>query len=1015
MNDAPEIIWQLVTYQYWSEGSLMNLKEFVDPPKHYRPSPVWSWNSQIDTSEIETQIRDMKKRGFGGFIIHSADGLKTPYLGDDWIKAVRKAVETASEVKIEAWLHDEDRTPSGYAGGTVIKQHGEFLPVSLVWTDDASALESTVIERAHAFTLKSADGTVSLVREKPEKLEGIGVFYERRIGKGHPHFNGQAYTDLLNPDAVKAFIDTTHERYSKDFRYDFGEHMPGIFTDGPNVSRPVTGDESTRHSGREFPWTTGFADYFEHMRGYSPIDKLHHLLTAGDDEGFAFRHDYWATVTERFIESFTAPVSTWCHDHTLQFTGRYETIHDGPCGCSPAFSDMPHLEYLDIPGTGSSGHGASLVSSVKKASSVANQLGKKRAIAVIPDSSGYGITFEDMKRAAASRCALGATFFSLHHMQYSMSGIGKERDPSTFSYHQPYWDRLRVLNDFIARCSWAVSQGKSTASVLVIAPFGSVCGAFDTTAKEGGEHTSAIVRSFEKLIEELAAEHISFDIVDERILARHGGVSGDLFVVGNAEYRYVILPYALTWRSTTIELLEMFTGQVLLMGDIPSRVDGATDSRISSLAGHDTITTLPDDPGMVTTRIVERSGRTISVTAGDGSEARSILVNHRREAAAHMIFLASTDIGKVSDVTITVDALGGVVELDPATGRAFRYQAGYAGGKTIITTQLAPAGVKIFLVDQTQTSVTGETWSRSEQHLVIEGPYAYKALHENCLVIDRCTLEMDGRIVLENAPVNEVKDAIWKSTGIIEYKGYQPWVLKEKNIRSRTNETILTFTFTVRDIPKNISLAMETSDPFKIKLNGEELDFTPGRWHIDRRIRIFNIAGKVVEGSNTVTATTDFLWDTEIAPLYILGDFALGPAEEGYTIIREPETLAAGDWSSQGYPFYTGSITYTMTFNLEKDDAVSYEIDLAGAAGSTFAVTVNDVDVGVLAFSPFRGDITDALKKGDNTVKIEVTGTLGNMLAPLIRTQNGTGGKPALMPYGLLTPPKLVKIVQAAK
>ena len=68
----------------------MNLKEFVNPPKQYRPSPFWSWNDVIEASEVETGIREMKRKGFGGFFIHSRTGLRTEYLGEQWMQAVRR-------------------------------------------------------------------------------------------------------------------------------------------------------------------------------------------------------------------------------------------------------------------------------------------------------------------------------------------------------------------------------------------------------------------------------------------------------------------------------------------------------------------------------------------------------------------------------------------------------------------------------------------------------------------------------------------------------------------------------------------------------------------------------------------------------------------------------------------------------------------------------------------------------------------------------------------------------------
>lgn len=52
----------------------------------------------------------------GGFFIHSRDGLETVYMGQEWMELVRSTVETAEALDMQAWLYDEDRWPSGFAG-----------------------------------------------------------------------------------------------------------------------------------------------------------------------------------------------------------------------------------------------------------------------------------------------------------------------------------------------------------------------------------------------------------------------------------------------------------------------------------------------------------------------------------------------------------------------------------------------------------------------------------------------------------------------------------------------------------------------------------------------------------------------------------------------------------------------------------------------------------------------------------------------------------------------------------
>ena len=91
-------------------------KQFLDPGHQFRGAPFWSWNGRLEPEELRRQIRDMKEHGMGGFFMHSRVGLETPYLGTEWMEAVKACVDEAKKVGMDAWLYDEDRYPSGAAG-----------------------------------------------------------------------------------------------------------------------------------------------------------------------------------------------------------------------------------------------------------------------------------------------------------------------------------------------------------------------------------------------------------------------------------------------------------------------------------------------------------------------------------------------------------------------------------------------------------------------------------------------------------------------------------------------------------------------------------------------------------------------------------------------------------------------------------------------------------------------------------------------------------------------------------
>ena len=94
---------------------------FRDPGPEFRSAPFWAWNAAITREGVREQIPIFAEMGYGGFFIHSRPGLATPYLSREWFDRVRDAVDAAEKAGLKAWLYDEDRWPSGAAGGLVTK------------------------------------------------------------------------------------------------------------------------------------------------------------------------------------------------------------------------------------------------------------------------------------------------------------------------------------------------------------------------------------------------------------------------------------------------------------------------------------------------------------------------------------------------------------------------------------------------------------------------------------------------------------------------------------------------------------------------------------------------------------------------------------------------------------------------------------------------------------------------------------------------------------------------------
>lgn len=95
---------------------------FKSPTSEYRATPFWAWNCDLEKGELLRQIEVFKKMGLGGFHMHVRSGLATPYLGDEHLSLVKACVEKARQEDMLAYLYDEDRWPSGAAGGLVTRE-----------------------------------------------------------------------------------------------------------------------------------------------------------------------------------------------------------------------------------------------------------------------------------------------------------------------------------------------------------------------------------------------------------------------------------------------------------------------------------------------------------------------------------------------------------------------------------------------------------------------------------------------------------------------------------------------------------------------------------------------------------------------------------------------------------------------------------------------------------------------------------------------------------------------------
>jgi hypothetical protein len=104
-------------------------------------------------------------------------------------------------------------------------------------------------------------------------------------------------------------------------------------------------------------------------------------------------------------------------------------------------------------------------------------------------------------------------------------------------------------------------------------------------------------------------------------------------------------------------------------------------------------------------------------------------------------------------------------------------------------------------------------------------------------------------------------------------------------------------------------LAIEDAESVKLKWNGESVPSTVIGWYVDKSIKTVALPA-LKKGENILEAEIPFGKNTNTEWAYLLGDFGVEVCGRFVRVVAARETLAFGNITAQGLPFYGGNITY---------------------------------------------------------------------------------------------------------
>ena len=947
---------------------------FQNPSSEYRGTPFWAWNSYLTKEELERQIDVFKEMGLGGFHMHVRTGLKNKYLSDEYMQLVNDCINKAKKEEMLAWLYDEDRWPSGAAGGLVTceeKYRARYLLFTPFKTDKNGEIRGTLLACYDIILDKNGFLESYKLISEHDEAKGAKWYAFLKVSGNDNWYNGQAYADTLSKEAIERFIEVTHERYKETSGDEFDKTVPAIFTDEPQFSRKAVLNNSFDEMDIKMPWTDKVPELYKEAYGADIMETLPELFwDLPESAPSIHRYRYHDFIAELFAVSFADTVGGWCRENKLALTGHMmeePTLHSQ---CAALGEAMRSYRGFDLPGIDMLCNRAELTTA-KQAQSAVHQFGYEGMLSELYGVTGWDCDFRTYKYQGDWQAALGVTVRVPHLSWYAMGGEAKRDYPASIHYQSPWYKKYNVIEDHFARVNTALTRGKPVIKVAVVHPIESFW------LHWGPNDKSALLREslnerFENITKWLLEGSIDFNFISESLLPELCEKGSAPLKVGKMEYDAVVVPGCETLRSTTIERLAQFKadgGKLIFMGDAPYLCDAVkSDKGIELFNGSVNI-----DFSRAALLTALDDVRTVTLRFGNGTLTNNLIYQLRQDNDCKWLFVChdkepyNKDVEASRCLRITVDGEYIPELYNTYDGSVEPVTVSYRNGKTIIERDIFAYDSFLFKL----TDGKAENKVESEFEDIPEGEsvdsfVSYELSDKNVLMLDLAEYKLSGES--EFSPKEEVlrlDNICREKLGIAKRGGsiVQPWVTGEV---PTVDKLTLKFTFDSEINYEGALLAFEEIDKAEsIKLNGEDVEIKNCGNYVD--ISIYTVKLPViVKGENTLEITYAYGEKVSIENMFILGDFGVKLAGNKATVTVLPEKVGFGDLVPQGFPFYGGNITYKFKANAADG---KMKLRTTWYRGAMISVKVDGEEKGNIIYPPYIL-VIDGLADGEHEVEM---------------------------------------------
>ena len=752
--------------------------------------------------------------------------------------------------------------------------------------------------------------------------------------------------DVANGDVVNAFIQETHEKYKQELN-DIANDVVGFFTDEPQYCSL---------GGAPFP--TLIQSYFKEKYKEDLLENLG-LLFAKKKGYELFRYRYYKGCQELFLNNFAKKVYDWHDENGLKLTGHYVEERTMFTQMLNNAGIMPYYEFMHMPGIDWLCRRYLRVSAIRQLTSVTAQLEREYALTETFAMTGWDVTPKELKSIADYQYNYGVNVMCQHLLPYSERGERKNDYPAHFTPFNAWYKRgIKEFNRYFDALGQWIRDSKENVRVGVLCTIRSAYLDYDYSDWNSTEGLD--ISYIDDACENLANHRVAFHILDETLLGKYGGVKDGKITLGACEYETLVLPKTFVIDKATDEIFREFVaqgGKVLLLDGKPSLVEGFPSdfSYLETNVTWEEIYAQNEYKVSSDSKFLHTSLRTVN------GKQYVFAVNVGEEEIVTSFTVGKTTLNAVYDVvTDEVRCVGSYFVIPPK--------------ESIIVCEYEGAQP---LIKSFETIEIGS------------GEYSVVDYNANYLALDFARLSYDGVNFEEPRSI--------------------PGIFNKLLSERYNGDITLKYTFTVKEVPNDISLLMEDVEQSNVTLNGKSIAFE-GTSKLDEIYSTANLAGKIVQGENELIVKCKFYqsenvyyvlfgenvseglkncmtYDTMLTAPYLSGkfgvysnDFRKGDTDislhaDTFYIANSPRKVT--NFVQDGFPFFAGNITVKTVFQATLDNV---KLKLNGRFHYA-EIMVNSKPAGTLMFTDVI-DVSPYIQSGKNRLEIKLYSGNRNLLGP---------------------------------